>query len=76
MARRTLNPLATWLALDWSHPERSYNPDLNQFLMGLLGYQAAQVQVEIQGPGGYRWDVSWTGTGTAPALLDVAHIVS
>ena len=32
------NPLVKWLSLDWERPERSYNPDVRDFLADLLGY--------------------------------------
>lgn len=50
---RRLNPLAKWLALDWDKPERSYNPDLRDFLAGLLDYPKKQVVTEDKSGGGY-----------------------
>jgi hypothetical protein len=48
-----LDPLAKWLALDWDRPERSYNPDLRDFLAGLLNYPKDRVVTEDAGGGGY-----------------------
>ena len=36
--RAHLDPLSRWLSLDFSRPERSYYPDLRDFLSELLGY--------------------------------------
>lgn len=51
--RQQANPLAKWLALDWNRPERSYNPDVRDFLAGLLGYPKDRVVTEDTGGGGY-----------------------
>jgi len=45
--------LAKWLALDWNRPERSYNPDVRDFLAGLLDYPKDRVVTEDAGGGGY-----------------------
>ncbi len=45
--------LAQWLALAWERPERSYNPELRDFFMGLLGYSRARVVTEDKAPTGY-----------------------
>ncbi|NJL88578.1 MAG: N-6 DNA methylase [Coleofasciculaceae cyanobacterium SM2_1_6] len=45
--------MAKWLALDWHRPERSYNPDVRDFLAGLLGYPKELVVTEDAGGGGY-----------------------
>jgi hypothetical protein len=47
------DPLSKWLALDWERPERSYNPDLRDFLANLLDYPKTQVVTEDKGGGGY-----------------------
>ncbi len=51
--RQQANPLTKWLALDWSRPERSYNPDVRDFLAGLLDYPKDRVVTEDAGGGGY-----------------------
>lgn len=52
-SRQQPNPLAKWLALDWNRPERSYNPDVRDFLAGLLDYPKDRVVTEDVGGGGY-----------------------
>jgi len=52
-SRQQPNPLAKWLALDWNRPERSYNPDVRDFLAGLLDYPKDRVVTEDAGGGGY-----------------------
>ncbi len=52
-SRHSLNPLEKWLALDWERPERSYNPDLRDFLAKLLNYPKNRVITEDAGGGGY-----------------------
>lgn len=47
------NPLKKWLALDWNRPERSYNPNVRDFLAGLLDYPKDRVITEDRGGGGY-----------------------
>jgi len=47
------DPLASWLALDFTRPERSYNPEIQGFLSGLLGYPRERVVVEDRHGGGY-----------------------
>ncbi len=51
--RQQANPLAKWLALDWNRPERSYNPDVRDFLARLLDYPKDRVVTEDTGGGGY-----------------------
>lgn len=51
--RQQENPLAKWLALDWRLPERSYNPNVRDFLAGLLDYPKDRVVTEDAGGGGY-----------------------
>lgn len=51
--RQQANPLEKWLALDWNRPERSYNPDVRDFLAGLLDYPKDRVVTEDAGGGGY-----------------------
>ncbi|MEB3339001.1 MAG: N-6 DNA methylase [Leptolyngbyaceae bacterium] len=45
--------MAKWLTLDWTRPERSYNPDVRDFLAGLLDYPKDRVVTEDVGGGGY-----------------------
>ena len=52
-SRQQPDPLAKWLALDWNRPERSYNPDVRDFLAGLLDYPKDRVVTEDAGAGGY-----------------------
>ncbi len=47
------DPLAKWLALDWERPERSYNPDVRDFLAGLLDYPKDRVVTEDASGSGY-----------------------
>lgn len=47
------DPLVKWLALDWNRPERSYNPDVRDFLAGVLDYPKEKVVTEDAGGGGY-----------------------
>ncbi|MFB2834608.1 class I SAM-dependent DNA methyltransferase [Floridanema evergladense] len=47
------DPLAKWLALDWDRPERSYNPDVRDFLAALLNYPKERVVTEDSSGGGY-----------------------
>ncbi len=51
--RQQSDPLAKWLTLDWNRPERSYNPDVRDFLAGLLDYPKDRVVTEDAGGGGY-----------------------
>jgi len=48
-----LDPLAQWLSLDWNRPERSYNPDIRDFLSNLLDYPKDSVVTEDVSGGGY-----------------------
>ncbi len=52
-SRQQSDPLAKWLALGWNLPERSYNPDVRDFLAGLLDYPKDRVLTEDAGGGGY-----------------------
>jgi hypothetical protein len=52
-SKQQKNPLKKWLALDWNRPERSYNPNVRDFLAGLLGYPKDRVVTEDRGGGGY-----------------------
>ncbi|APB32329.1 N-6 DNA methylase family [Gloeomargarita lithophora Alchichica-D10] len=47
------NPLTKWLALDWERPERAYNPEVRDFLAGVLAYPKDRVVTEDSGGGGY-----------------------
>lgn len=51
--KQQADPLAKWLALNWNRPERSYNPDVRDFLAGLLDYPKERVVTEDAGGGGY-----------------------
>lgn len=51
--RQSGNPLAKRLALDWNRPERSYNPNVRDFLAGLLDYPKNRVVTEDASAGGY-----------------------
>lgn len=51
--RQQVDSLAKWLAFDWERPERSYNPDVRDFLAGLLNYPKDRVVTEDVGGGGY-----------------------
>jgi hypothetical protein len=51
--KQHLNPLEKWLALEWNRPERSYNPDVRDFLAGLLDYPKDHIVKEDAGGGGY-----------------------
>ncbi|WP_135256330.1 N-6 DNA methylase [Thermus caldilimi] len=53
MSRPATDPLSVWLSLDFTRPERSYNPDLQAFLSGLLGYPRTKVVTEDRLGGGY-----------------------
>ena len=52
-SKQPSNPLVKWLALDWNRPERSYNPDVRDFLAGLLDYPKDRVVTEDASGGGY-----------------------
>ncbi|WP_448377630.1 hypothetical protein, partial [Fervidobacterium sp.] len=43
---RPTDPLTWWLALDFTAPERRYNPEVRDFLAGLLGYPRNRVVTE------------------------------
>ena len=47
------DPLRQWLNLNWERPERSYNPDVRDFLADLLDYPKEQVITEDATAGGY-----------------------
>lgn len=49
---RNQDPLAHWLSLSWDRPERSYNPDLRDFIAGVLGYPKSSVVTEDSGASG------------------------
>ncbi|MCL1466286.1 HsdM family class I SAM-dependent methyltransferase [Argonema galeatum] len=51
--KQQADPLAKWLALNWDRPERSYNPDVRDFLAALLDYPKERVVTEDSGGGGY-----------------------
>ena len=48
-----LNALEKWLNLTWERPERSYNPDLREFLAALLEYPKELVVTEDRAGGGF-----------------------
>jgi len=47
------NPLKKWLNLSWDRPERSYTPDVRDFLAKLLDYPKDKVITEDKAGGGY-----------------------
>ncbi len=47
------DPLKSWLSLDWSRPERSYNPDAKALFVDVFGYPKDRVVVEDRGGGGF-----------------------
>ena len=47
------DPLIKWLNLNWDRPERSYNPNVRDFLADLLDYPKEQVITEDATAGGY-----------------------
>jgi hypothetical protein len=51
--RKNTDPLAHWLSLTWDRPERSYNPDVRDFLAGLLDYPRTGVVMEDRATGGF-----------------------
>jgi len=51
--KKSKDPLKKWLDLTWERPERSYNPDLRDFLADLLNYPKRHVITEDIGPTGY-----------------------
>jgi hypothetical protein len=52
-SRNLSDPLRQWLNLNWERPERSYNPDVRDFLADLLDYPKEQVITEDATAGGY-----------------------
>lgn len=52
-SRPQADPLTKWLTLDWNRPDRSYNPNVRDFLAGLLNYPKERVVTEDIGGGGY-----------------------
>lgn len=53
LLRQSSDSLSKWLALDWDRPERSYNPDVRDFLAVLLDYPKDRVVTEDVSGGGY-----------------------
>ncbi len=51
--RKSPDPLANWLGLIWDRPERSYNPELREFFVSLLGYPKNRVITEDRAAVGY-----------------------
>ncbi len=51
--KQPASPLTKWLALNWDRPERSYNPDVRDFLAELLRYPKDCVVTEDKSAGGY-----------------------
>jgi hypothetical protein len=51
--RKSSDALLQWLALTWDRPERSYNPDLREFLASVLDYPKKNVITEDKAAGGY-----------------------
>jgi hypothetical protein len=52
-SKQPANPLTKWLALNWDRPERTYNPDVRDFLAELLRYPKDCVVTEDKVTGGY-----------------------
>ncbi len=52
-AKLPSDPLVRWLALDWDRPERSYNPEVRDFLAGLLDYPKDRVVTEDTSGAGF-----------------------
>ena len=52
-SQNSSDPLTKWLSLNWDRPERSYNPDVRDFLADLLDYPKDQVVTEDATAGGY-----------------------
>lgn len=50
---RQSEPLSKWLSLSWQRPERSYNPDVRDFLAGILDYPKERVITEDISGSGY-----------------------
>ncbi len=48
-----IDALRRWLSLTWERPERSYNPELREFLAQLLEYPKDHVVTEDRAGGGY-----------------------
>lgn len=51
--KRKPDALEEWLSLTWEKPERSYNPNLRDFLAAILGYPKQRVQTEDAAGTGY-----------------------
>ena len=51
-SQNSSDPLTKWLSLNWDRPERSYNPDVRDFLADLLDYPKDQVVTEDATAGG------------------------
>ncbi|WP_236721490.1 N-6 DNA methylase [Trichormus sp. NMC-1] len=56
-SKKQQDPLIKWLTLNWDRPERSYNPDVRDFLAGLLDYPKERVVTEDKGGGGGYPDI-------------------
>ena len=63
--------LSQWLALTWERPERSYNPELREFFVSLLGYPKKSVVTEDKAPIGYPDLKLLTAEGTAWIVGDL-----
>lgn len=62
---KSADALTQWLALTWERPERSYNPNVRDFLAALLGYPRNKVVTEDRAPVGYSDVKLVTSEGTA-----------
>jgi len=64
-ARQTQDPLVRWLSLEFtgSEPERSYYPELRDFLAGVLGYPREKVQTETRAGEGWEGSTVYCGGG-------------
>ncbi len=62
---KSADALTQWLALTWERPERSYNPNVRDFLAALLGYPKNKVVTEDRAAVGYSDVKLVTSEGTA-----------
>ena len=65
------DPVSQWLSLTWERPERSYNPELREFLAALLGYPKKCVITEDRAPIGFPDIKLLTTEGTAWVVGDL-----
>jgi len=60
--------LKEWLSLDWTRPERSYNPNVRDFLASMLGYPKDHVVTEDSAGEGYA-DIQLTTPDGEPWIV-------